>query len=412
MLPTTLSLDESATANNLFPYLAPVNGMRSPIENHHNQSQPPLLLTTDHQHANELTWTDQMASRHVASRKPRSVQDINAPSSPPGSPSNGPTSLTTNEVATADVPNVQADTSPVRNTSSPAHEPHSSNFEQYNQRSTYNNAHSSVDEKAHRPMLPFWQSFGHFDEKHTPSQGYIGGYYGLDNGHVFHGNGQSHHHHIYSPERVSAVAAAAAAAAAMVAMNPPIAGAYQQPYYGGPPQSRGVGSDGSAGTGGAGGGGFCHHRQTQQGEHPGNYGEENFNAPITGSYPGRSRSEDCWSSSPYSWGAYRYPYVMRGLPFNHEEHMETYPSFPGQRTLKNIQEQCSKQSDDGYARPVAHMWRNQLQHLGTSNLGVTDCACEMKRTECEAKLECGASMKADCVAALPSVADVNGTKIS
>lgn len=380
---------------NFFPYLMPVNNAPQPAE-----LTEPSSTTAEHASWNEAVFP------HRLTKRTRSLQDLNAHLSVSETHVNEaaanqsgalePTRVGSLEgarnVETSGIGNNSSNSTV--NTTNATNNNASSTFEQYHRSANYD---VYYEEKAPRPVIPFWQSFSHFEEKSTiPGQGYIGGYYGLESGRVFHGNSQGHH--MYSPERVSAVAAAAAAAAAMVAMTPPINGAYQQPCY--PSQGRS--------------GGLCHPLPSQHSDHLGYTSPEDFNSPNT--YQARiqierGRGDEYCSgiggSGPGGgvggnnggWGAYRYPYMMRGLPFHPGDPMEADFAFSGgQRQAKTGGAMMPKVVDESlYSRPVAHVWRSQLHQLSISQLRPEDVE-EVKafqQLDCENKLECPNDIKRD-----------------
>ena len=347
-----------------------------------------------------ITWNETIFG-HRPPRRTRSLQDLNAqisvseaaqsseqgemidqthgsPLETPRHPtSTGHGGINTNTVNT---------TAPISSNNTAAN----ASFEHYHRSANYD---VYYEEKTPRPMLPFWQTFSHFEEKSTvPGQGYIGSYYGLENGRVSHGNSQGHH--MYSPERVSAVAAAAAAAAAMVAMTPPINGAYQQSCY--PPQGRP--------------GSLCHPLPNQHSDHFSYPTPDEFNSPMVyqNRFPiERGRGDDfCGSSGSGSggttmnsagWGAYRYPYMMRGLPLHPGDPMETeFPLSGAPRHAKTSSAMVSKVVDESlYSRPVAHVWRSQLHQLSISHLRPEDFD-EIKgfhQIDCGNKIDCSNEVK-------------------
>lgn len=386
---TTNSAATSAAMTNFFPYLMPVNSTTQSADMHEttgNNPDPPTW--------NENTFT------HRPHRRTRSLQDLNAQISVSEAQMNDQTASHTIEVE-------QTRESPLEGSRNAVHSTNSSNngstantsntvnnnanvsnnsstFEQYHRSSNYD---VYYEEKASRPVLPFWQSFGHFEDKpNVPGQGYIGGYYGLENGRVFHGNSQSHH--MYSPERVSAVAAAAAAAAAMVAMTPPISGTYQQPCY--PPQGRS--------------GGLCH---PQHPDHLGYTPTDEFNSP--GAYQNRFQLErgrgdeycgggnSSGGGNNVGWGACRYPYMMRGLSFHPSDSVESDFTFPGSQRHSKIGGSgsggavMSKLVDESlYSRPSAvQVCRNQLHQLNISQLRQeqSDEVKGFQQIECRNKMD-------------------------
>uniref|UniRef100_A0A5K3FHJ2 DM domain-containing protein n=1 Tax=Mesocestoides corti TaxID=53468 RepID=A0A5K3FHJ2_MESCO len=373
MLPTSILSEESTSVSNFFPYLMPVSTVRSTDEALHQQQQNHPSGGT------EVSWNEPAQSQRTQ-RRTRSLQNLNAqlPVSETHVNNNSSTQGGNQTVVTNALDQNQPSPIGVARNQTAISDSPTHNFDQYHRGGGGGNYDVYYEEKLNpRPVLPFWQSFGHFEDKSTASgQSYIGNYYGLENGRVFHGHGQGHH--MYSPERVSAVAAAAAAAAAMVAMTPPINGAYQQPCYA---------SQGRAG-------GLCHPVAPQHADHLGYGGSEEFALSSTSSgtyqtrFPAdRGRGEDCCGG----WGAYRYPYMIRGLPFHTPDAMDVDASF-GQRHLKSSAQ--AKLSEDVYSRPVAHVWRSQLHQLSISQLR-TDGE-EVKRfhqIDCNNKVECLGEVK-------------------
>ncbi|VUZ53886.1 unnamed protein product [Hymenolepis diminuta] len=368
VLPNALLSEESTTTQNsatstamtnFFPYLTPVN----------NTTQGTEMQEPSANNPEQPSWSDN-SFIHRPPRRTRSLQDLNAQISVSEPQMNDQGGSHTNTIEQTHESPLETSRNPIpsansSNSGSTVNTSHSANnntTNTSNNSSTFEQCHRSAnydvyyEEKAPRPVLPFWQSFGHFEEKPSvPGQGYIGGYYGLENGRVFHGNSQGHHH-MYSPERVSAVAAAAAAAAAMVAMTPPISGNYQQPCY--PPQGRS--------------GGLCH---PQHSDHLGYTPSDEFNSP--GMYQNRfpterSRGDEyaggANSGNNGNWGAYRYPYMMRGLPFHPGDPVESEFAFPGSQRHSKVG--MSKIVDDSiYSRSnAAQVWRSQLHQLSISQL--------------------------------------------
>eukprot|EP00108_Taenia_solium_P004495 TsM_001167900 transcript=TsM_001167900 gene=TsM_001167900 len=404
VLPAALLAEESTTTatattmGNFFPYLMPVNNVPQPAD----MAEPPSTT------AEPASWNEAVFS-HRPTKRTRSLQDLNAHLSVSEARVNEATANQSGALEQTRVGSLEGtrnvessgngnnSSNSTVNTTNATNNNASSTFEQYHRSANYD---IYYEEKAPRPVLPFWQSFSHFEEKSTiPGQGYIGGYYGLENGRVFHGNSQGHH--MYSPERVSAVAAAAAAAAAMVAMTPPINGAYQQPCY--PPQGRP--------------GGLCHPLSSQHSDHLGYTSPEDFNSLNTYQtrFPiERGRGDEYCGGSVVSggsgaggggggnnggWGAYRYPYMMRGLPFHPGDPMEADFALSGvQKQAKTGGAVMSKAVDESlYSRPVAHVWRSQLHQLSISQLRPED-AEEVKafqQLDCENKLDCSNDIKRD-----------------
>nr|CDS33635.1 doublesex and mab 3 transcription [Hymenolepis microstoma] len=389
VLPTALLSEESTTTQssatstgmtNFFPYLTPVN----------NATQAAEMEEPSANNPEQPSWHES-SFIHRPPRRTRSLQDLNAQITVSESQMNEQGGNHTNTVEQTRESPLEASRNPVpsansSNSGSTANTSHSANnttnSNNVNSSSTFEQCHRNAnydmyyEEKAPRPVLPFWQSFGHFEEKPAvPGHGYIGGYYGLENGRVFHGNSQSHHH-MYSPERVSAVAAAAAAAAAMVAMTPPISGNYQQPCY--PHQGRS--------------GGLCH---PQHSDHLGYTPSDEFNS--AGMYQNRflterSRGDDYVGGTNTgnngNWGAYRYPYMMRGLPFHPGDPGDSEFGFTGSQRHGKLG--MTKVVDESiYSRPnAAQVWRSQLHQLSISQLRPME-SDEMKnfqQIECENKI--------------------------
>ncbi|CDS39593.1 doublesex and mab 3 transcription [Echinococcus multilocularis] len=404
VLPTALLAEEATTTatatpmSNFFPYLMPVN----------NVPQPADIREPSSTAAEPASWNETVFPQHPTKRA-RSLQNLNAHLSVSEAQVNNATANQSEALEQTRVDSLEG----ARNAEQSGNSSNNSNntvtttnttsnivsstFEQYHRSASYD---AYYEEKASRPVLPFWQSFSHFEEKSTiPGQSYIGGYYGLENGRVFHGNSQGHH--MYSPERVSAVAAAAAAAAAMVAMTPPINGAYQQPCY--PPQGRP--------------GGLCHPLTSQHSDHLGYTSSEDFNSPNT--YQTRFQiergrgDEYCGGSgggigggggggvggSNGGWGAYRYPYMVRGLPFHPGDPMEADFAFAGcQRHTKIGGSAMPKVVDESlYSGPVAHVWRSQLHQLSISQLRpeVAEEVKNFQQLDCDNKIECPNDVKRD-----------------
>lgn len=324
------------------------------------------------------------------------------------------------------VPTRPPSSSPVGN-SAGFEQNNESNIVLYNQRSYDNFYYDYHDSRKHEEksrsstMLPFWQSFGHFEaEKNNVTPGYLGYYGGLShslegmhNGRVFHGNPGSH---MYSPERVSAVAAAAAAAAAMVAMNPPInGGSYQPPCYGQArggfyhpqfPPEHGYSSSGGDNTDfGSIPGGFREWRDERAGPQP--------------RFPprGGEQASEYWGPS-YGWGAYRYPYMMRdfSLPSSQDEPSELEAEgYPRQQKTLEVAKDVKEAMEEAYTRPLAHsgttaqqefcVWRSQLHQLSISHFGRSATENENKNPQqqqhllpiCRPKKECTEEMHIDKV---------------